>query len=127
MSDSVLSDSLAALSRFFVGDSTVAQTLLRVAELTVAAVPPADLVGLTLAVEGRQRTAVFTDDAAPRSIRPSTTPGRVPVWPPWRSVRCSLSPPLPRRGGGRRFGRRPPPMGSAAPCPCPWWWTSRGR
>jgi GAF domain-containing protein len=36
-----------------------------VSELTVEAVPAADLVGITMVVEGKQRTAVFTDDIAP--------------------------------------------------------------
>lgn len=65
MVDSPLSSSLAALSRFFVGDGTLQQTLTRVAELTVEAVPPAELVGITMVVEGRNRTAVFTDETAP--------------------------------------------------------------
>jgi GAF domain-containing protein len=65
MPESPLTQSLAALSRFFVGDGTVEETLLRVADLTVEAVPAADLVGLTLVVEGRQRTAIFTDPMAP--------------------------------------------------------------
>ena len=65
MSDSPLSASLSTLSRFFVGDGTLEETLLRVSELTVEAVPPAALVGITMMVEGRQRTAVFTDQAAP--------------------------------------------------------------
>jgi GAF domain-containing protein len=65
LADSPLSASLAALSRFFVGDGTVEQTLTRVADLTVDAVPAADLVGITMIVEGRQRTAIFTDEAAP--------------------------------------------------------------
>jgi GAF domain-containing protein len=65
LADLPLTSSLAALSRFFVGDGTLAETLSRVADLTVEAVPPADLVGLTILVEGRNRTAVFTDEAAP--------------------------------------------------------------
>jgi len=56
---------LGELSRFFVGDRTLADTLRRVAELTVAAVPSAGLLGLTMMVEGRPRTAVFTDETAP--------------------------------------------------------------
>jgi GAF domain-containing protein len=64
MSDSVLTHSLNSLSRFFVGDGTLGHTLLRVSELTVEAVPAADFVGLTLVVEDRQRTAVFTDNTA---------------------------------------------------------------
>jgi GAF domain-containing protein len=62
MSDSPLSQSLAELSLFFVGDRTLEQTLQRVTELTRDAIPSASLVGM---VEGRQSTAVFTDETAP--------------------------------------------------------------
>src|SRR5947208_4317367 len=65
LSDSPLTESLAALSRFFVGDGTLHETLQRVTDLSVAAVDGADMVGITRIVEGRQRTAVFTDDLAP--------------------------------------------------------------
>src|SRR5687767_2281892 len=65
MSDSPLAESLSALARFFVGDGTLKQTLQRVSEMTVKAVPGADLVGITMMVEGRERTAVFTDQASP--------------------------------------------------------------
>jgi GAF domain-containing protein len=65
MADPSLADSLAALSRFFVGQGTLAETLTRVSDLTVAAVPAAELVGITMPVEGRQRTAIFTDRTAP--------------------------------------------------------------
>jgi GAF domain-containing protein len=65
MSDSALGQSLAELSRFFVGDRTLDETLHRVSELTLDAVPPADLVGITMMVDGRHRTAVFTDETAP--------------------------------------------------------------
>jgi GAF domain-containing protein len=65
MPDSPLTSSLAALSRFFVGDGTLEQTLARVADLTREAVPPAEVVGLTLIVEGRARTPIFTDPMAP--------------------------------------------------------------
>jgi GAF domain-containing protein len=65
VADSPLTDSLSALSRFFVGDGTVEETLTRVADLTIEAVPPAELAGITMLVEGRQRTAIFTDETAP--------------------------------------------------------------
>ena len=65
MAESPLTASLAALSRFFVGDGNLEQTLERVTRLTVEALPPADLCGITMPVEGRQRTAVFTDETAP--------------------------------------------------------------
>jgi GAF domain-containing protein len=63
--DSPLTSSLNALSRFFVGDGTLAQTLTRVADLTVEAVAPVDFVGITMVVEGKKRTAVFTDEKSP--------------------------------------------------------------
>jgi GAF domain-containing protein len=60
-----LTESLTAMSRFFVGAGTLEDTLLRVAELTVEAIEPADFAGLTMPIEGRQRTAVFTDPESP--------------------------------------------------------------
>jgi GAF domain-containing protein len=65
MAESLLAESLAVLSRYFVGAGTLEETLTRVADLTVEAVPSADFVGLTMPVEGRQRTAVFTDPQSP--------------------------------------------------------------
>jgi len=53
------------MSRFFVGDATVEETLRKVSELACAALPGAAMVGMTMLVEGRARTAVFTDDEAP--------------------------------------------------------------
>ena len=65
MADSPLTASLAALARFFVGDGTVHQTLQRVSDLLVESLPAAEMAGITMVVEGRERTAVFTDEAAP--------------------------------------------------------------
>lgn len=53
-----------ALSRFFVDDGTLGDTLLQVAELACR-VGPADMAGITLLVEGQPRTGIFTDPAAP--------------------------------------------------------------
>ena len=66
MSDTPFGESVEALTRFFVGDQTFLQTLTRVSELTVEAVGPADLAGITMLVEGRERTAIFTDPASPK-------------------------------------------------------------
>ena len=49
------------MSQFFVGDATLQETLQRVSDLANAAVSGSDMVGLTMLVEGRARTAVFTD------------------------------------------------------------------
>ena len=56
---------LEAMSRFFVGDATLQDTLHRVSKLAREAVPSADMVGITMLVDGRPRTSVFTDDTAP--------------------------------------------------------------
>lgn len=66
MEDSAsLQESISALSRFFVGDATLGETLKRVSDLAQAAVPSADVVGLTMLLDGRATTAVFTDETAP--------------------------------------------------------------
>ena len=59
-----LSKALAAMSRFFVGDATLRETLQQVSDLACSAVTSADMVGVTMLVDGRARTAVFTDDLA---------------------------------------------------------------
>ena len=58
-------ESIVALSSFFVGDATMAETLRRVSDLACAAVPSAEMVGLTMLVDGRPTTAVFTDETSP--------------------------------------------------------------
>ncbi len=61
-----LTNGIEARSRFFVGDATLHETLHQVSELACAAVGSADMVGITMLVDGRARTAVFTDDTAPQ-------------------------------------------------------------
>jgi GAF domain-containing protein len=87
MDDSLLSDSLATLSRFFVGDGTLEETLQRVSELTIKALPPATLAGLTLTVEGRERTAVFTDPTAPEIDQAQYETGEGPCLDAYRHQR----------------------------------------
>ena len=52
------------MSRFFVGDATLRATLQQVSQLACDTVPPAAMVGITMLVEGRASTAVFTDEEA---------------------------------------------------------------
>jgi len=57
-----LSASIDALAGFLVGEQTMGETLLRIAELGEAAIPGADLTGVTLLTkDGRPATAVCTD------------------------------------------------------------------
>jgi GAF domain-containing protein len=86
MAESPLAESLAVLSRYFVGAGTLEETLGRVADLTVEAVAPVDFVGLTMPVEGRQRTAVFTDRESPEVDQAQYDSGEGPCLDAMRDV-----------------------------------------
>ena len=62
---SLLTQAVAALSQYFVGGGTLRDTLQRVAELTVRALPQVDHVGITMMVDGRPGTAIFTHPEVP--------------------------------------------------------------
>ena len=62
--NSAMQEGLSALSQFFIDDGTLGDTLLRVAELACE-VSPAGMAGITMLVDGRPRTGVFTDPEAP--------------------------------------------------------------
>jgi len=79
MSDEpLLSQSVAALTQYFVGDATMGETLTRVSELTTVAVPQAEFVGITMMVDGRVGTFVFTHPAVPEIDRAQYDTGRGP-------------------------------------------------
>jgi GAF domain-containing protein len=62
MSDATFEDSFAALSAFFVGESTMESTLQHVAELACRAVPGTTYVGMSLRMpNGKAATTVFND------------------------------------------------------------------
>jgi GAF domain-containing protein len=61
--EEAIRESLRALTRFFVNDGTLGDTLLRVSEMACA-ITPADDAGITMFVEGKLRTGVFTDPEA---------------------------------------------------------------
>jgi GAF domain-containing protein len=67
MSDQVplFEAAIAALTRYFVGNQTLGETLHEVAQLTTQAVPAADHVGITLLVDGKLKTSVFTHPEVP--------------------------------------------------------------
>ena len=60
-----LVEALSALSRYFVGDCSLEQTLTRVAELARDAIGDDDEVGITMIVDGKPGTWVFTDPSIP--------------------------------------------------------------
>jgi len=79
MSDQpLLSQSVAALTQYFVGDATMGETLTRVSELTTVAVPQSEFVGITMMVDGRVGTYVFTHPTVPEIDRAQYDSGRGP-------------------------------------------------
>jgi GAF domain-containing protein len=62
--EEAIRESLRALTQFFVNDGTLGDTLLRVSEMACA-ITPARYAGITLLVDGKPRTGVFTHPAAP--------------------------------------------------------------
>src|SRR3954454_22604444 len=79
MSDEpLLSQSVAALTQYFVGDATMGETLTRVSELTTVAVPQSEFVGITMMVDGRVGTFVFTHPEVPEIDRAQYETGRGP-------------------------------------------------
>jgi GAF domain-containing protein len=75
--NSAMQEGLRALSQFFIDDGTLGDTLLRVAQLACD-VSPADMAGITMLVDGRPRTGVFTDPEAPDIDNSQYDSGRGP-------------------------------------------------
>jgi len=63
--NAALNESLAALTRFLVGEQPLHDSLTRVAEMAVKAVPPAAFAGMTLMERDKPQTSVFTDSESP--------------------------------------------------------------
>src|SRR3954454_17445771 len=59
--DDPVERSLKALTTFLVGDASVADTLQRIIDLAVVAVPAAAYTGITMLVEDQATTSVFSD------------------------------------------------------------------
>ena len=82
------SEALHALSQFLVADVPVGDTLRRVADISVAAVPGASFVGITmLADDERPTTAVFTDQQATEIDQAQYDTGSGPCLDAWRTKR----------------------------------------
>jgi len=75
---SPLQRSLAELSTFLVSDHSVEDTLTRVAGLAVESVPPAMFAGITMMVDARVTTQVFTDPTCPEIDQPQYESGQGP-------------------------------------------------
>jgi GAF domain-containing protein len=88
MSAAPLTDALRALSRFLVADASFGDTLQRVSEIAVAAIGPAEFLGIAmLGSDGRPTTGVFTDPASPEIDRAQYDSGNGPCLDAWREMR----------------------------------------
>jgi GAF domain-containing protein len=90
--DDLLASSLSALSSFFVGDASMHDTLERVSELARDSVAAVDFVGLTMLVDGRPATAVFTDPGSPEIDQAQYRTGRGPCVESFRTGEIRMTP-----------------------------------
>lgn len=80
------SEGLDALAGFFVDEGTLGETLGRLSELACD-VGPADMAGITMLVEGRPNTGVFTDAEAPEIDEAQYSSGQGPCLDAFRHQR----------------------------------------
>jgi GAF domain-containing protein len=81
-------DGFNALSQFFVNEGTLGDTLLRVSELACQ-VLPADFAGITMLVDGKPSTGVFTDPEAPEIDEAQYSSGDGPCLDAFRHQRVN--------------------------------------
>jgi GAF domain-containing protein len=78
-------DALRALSQFVVSKLSLGDTLLRVSEVTIEALPAAHMAGISLlGANGKPTTGVFTDPESPEIDEAQYTSGRGPCLDSWR-------------------------------------------
>jgi transcriptional regulator with GAF, ATPase, and Fis domain len=88
MSTDASAQALSALSQFVVSKTSMGETLLRVSQITVDALPAADMAGITLLDEqGKPTTGIFTDPDAPEIDAAQYSSGRGPCLDSWRRQR----------------------------------------
>ena len=86
MSPDSRAQALSALSQFLVAERSVADTLLRVSEITTNALPAAAMAGISVLDDnGRPTTGVFTDEAAPEIDSAQYDSGNGPCLDAWRT------------------------------------------
>jgi GAF domain-containing protein len=79
---------LHALSKFIVADSSLGDTLQRVSEITVDAIPAAEIAGMSMLDQrGKPTTAVFTDPGSPAIDAAQYDSGNGPCLDAWRHQR----------------------------------------
>jgi GAF domain-containing protein len=78
LEDSPLRRSLDALSSFFIGHATMSDTLFTVTDLAAQAIPGAKFIGVTMMVDDKPTTAVFTDPESPEIDQAQYRSGKGP-------------------------------------------------
>ena len=121
MSDEpLLSQSVAALTQYFVGDTTMGETLTRVSQLTMVAVPHAAMVGITMMVDGEAGTFVFTHPQMPEIDRAQYGTGRGPCVEAFRTGKVFVIDSTTSDRVGRSSVKSHGLMPCSAPCRCRW-------
>ena len=88
MSGDALAKALSALARFQITELSVGDTLHRLADVTVEAIPGAEVAGMTmLGQDGRPTTAVYTDEDSPEIDEGQYREGKGPCLDAWRENR----------------------------------------
>jgi transcriptional regulator with GAF, ATPase, and Fis domain len=88
MASDASAKALQELSTFLVTDAPMGETLRRVADLTVGAIPGAELAGIAMiGSDGRPATSVFTDERSPEMDSAQYESGRGPCLDAWRERR----------------------------------------
>jgi GAF domain-containing protein len=91
VSSDAATSALRALSQFVVAERSMGDTLHRVSEIAIDALPPADMAGISmLGDDGAPTTGVFTDDQAPEIDGAQYAAGRGPCLDAWRQRRVVL-------------------------------------
>ncbi|HUF33910.1 MAG TPA: GAF and ANTAR domain-containing protein [Acidimicrobiales bacterium] len=86
--DDALAEALRSLSTFLVAEASLGDSLRRVAEITVAALPGAEFAGFTMLDDkGQPTTEVFTDQESPDIDQSQYDSGRGPCLDAWRHDR----------------------------------------
>jgi GAF domain-containing protein len=79
---------LSALARFQVAETSVGDTLQRIADITLEAVPAAAVAGMTMLGDDEQpTTAIYTDSESPEIDAAQYRDGRGPCLDAWRTKR----------------------------------------
>lgn len=88
MSADARAKALSALTRFQVAESTLGETLHRITEITLEAIPTAAVAGITmLDADGRPTTAVYTDPLSEKVDAAQYSDGVGPCLDAWRQRR----------------------------------------